>query len=74
MLVILWSMFALSTAHWAISLAFLIAKVKTQTIVNGLLRTGSDNMNAIVTINVRELEPLGYITNQFKSLFFASLV
>lgn len=54
MLAIIWTMFALSTAHWAISLAFLVTKVKTQAIVEGLPRVRSDNMNAVVTINVRE--------------------
>lgn len=55
MLVVIWVMFALSTAHWGVSLAFLIAKVQAQVIVEGPLRVVSDTINAVVTINVRKL-------------------
>ena len=51
MLSVIWIMFALSTMHWSVNLAFLIAKVKSNTVVNGAIRPLSDLMNAIVTIN-----------------------
>lgn len=56
MLSMIWIMFALSTAHWAVGLAFLVTKVKSPVEVTGTIRALSDLMNAIVTINVRILE------------------
>ena len=52
MLAMIWVMFALSTAHWAVNTAFLVAKVKAMVVVNGSIRATSDLMNAVVTVNV----------------------
>ena len=57
MLAMIWVMFALSTAHWAVNVAFLVAKVKAMVVVNGSIRATSDLMNAIVTINVSAARP-----------------
>ncbi|KIP04974.1 hypothetical protein PHLGIDRAFT_176108 [Phlebiopsis gigantea 11061_1 CR5-6] len=51
MLAMIWIMFTLSTAHWAVNVAFLVAKAKALVVVNGSIRATSDLMNAIVTIN-----------------------
>ncbi|KIP02296.1 hypothetical protein PHLGIDRAFT_38560, partial [Phlebiopsis gigantea 11061_1 CR5-6] len=52
MLVLIWTMFTISTAHWAVHLAFLVTKVKTTVVVNpGSLRATADLMNAIALLN-----------------------
>ncbi|KIP09352.1 hypothetical protein PHLGIDRAFT_334043 [Phlebiopsis gigantea 11061_1 CR5-6] len=50
-LIMIWIMFALSTAHWAVGVAFLAAKASSLTIINGSLRATFDLMNAVAMIN-----------------------
>ena len=45
MLSMIWIMFVLSTLHWSVNLAFLVAKVKSDTVVDGTIRPLSDLMN-----------------------------
>lgn len=73
MAVTIWSMFSLSTAYWGVSLGFLLSKVKLQPIEDRL-RIWSNVMNAVVTVNVSNLNPPNYRDSNLKWIYLLQTV